>query len=79
MALRKVELRKLGCYFGFGDPLVANCVMGFAKVRPDLDLSSGRGVFGERLEGEQGSVDGASHGRDENEVGGWLNLHSLGL
>ena len=70
---RKVELRGLGHELRARDALVANRVVGFAEIGPDLHLGAEKG-----RESGNGGLDGAGHGGDDDEVGEGEDVDLLG-
>lgn len=69
---REIELGKLGRYIGARDSFVADGIVGFAQVRPDLELDPGGRAAEKRAEGDESRLDSARHGGHEDDVGfGW--------
>ncbi|RYP18911.1 hypothetical protein DL767_009740 [Monosporascus sp. MG133] len=61
------------------DPFIADGVVGFAQIPPDLELDLGRRAAEKLAENYEGRLDGARHGGHDDEVKiGWrLNVACL--
>ena len=69
---REIEQGKLSRYIGARDSFVAHGIVGFAQVRPDLELDPGGRAVEKRAEGDKSRLDSARHGGHEDEVRlGW--------
>ena len=72
VTVREIELGKLSRHIGARDSFVADGIVGFAQVRPDLELDPGGRAAEKRAEGDESRLDSARHGGHEDEVRlGW--------